>query len=94
MNFDVVFKRLKKFGDITPMIVFDEDCFIQDIGRFRNRIINLEMEKKFGNGKEYSFKPDIYGEYTHRCQEDNYCYHESWFEDDIDYTLESELFEL
>ena len=90
----IVIKRLKKMRNLIPIVVFDEDCYIQNIGRFRNRIINTTMERKFGNGKEYSFRSDCEGEYTHRCLEDNYCYHESWFECDIDYTLESELFEL
>jgi len=45
--------------------------------------INDKMLKKFGNGKMYSFcgTGSSGSSYTHKCIEDGFFYHSSWFAD-------------
>jgi hypothetical protein len=52
--------------------------------------INDEMMELFGDKQYHKFEEDRneYNEYTHRCVEDEYSYHESWFEEVIDFGIE------
>lgn len=61
----------------------------------RGWCINSNMKPKFGKPYEYTFYPYSHRNYTHRCNEDDYVYHESWFMDNqLEIKLEPELFEL
>jgi len=90
-------KKLKPLNSLNPPVVIrsdDDASCIQEIDKHYVRVINSTMRRKFGNGFEYHFityRED--GRYTHKCMQDNYCYHESWFVEDEDF-LEKELFEI
>ena len=44
--------------------------------------INEDMAYKFGDGVEYEFEESrsVYNDFTHQCMDDDWSYHESWFE--------------
>jgi hypothetical protein len=91
-----IFKRIKSIEQLKSEFDYDykDSALVLCI---EHRGINDDMICKFGDGREYEFKElelaDSVGGFTHKCVDDGWYYHKSWFEDDIDFEIE-ELFEI
>ena len=98
---DIVYKKLKKLKDLPGDWVHEREEEGYEFWKNPKNAqhINSTMAEKFGNHRKYKFmqiRSEMYtGNYTHRCDDDNYHYHSSWFMDDEpEVKLENELFEI
>jgi hypothetical protein len=87
---EIIYRKLKSIEKIKMLDYITDwwdnrsDCTIEMV--YNNKIyltINDEMISKFGDGQEYEFESYNGGiVYNYICLEDNWHYHDSWFEDE------------
>jgi len=79
-------KKIKMLDYVTDWWDNRSDYTIQMV--YNNKFyltINSKMVKKFGDGQEYEFESYSDSDsvnYNYICLEDNWHYHDSWFEDE------------
>jgi len=78
---------IEELKSLYPALELDRDmghyrATVRIDGKGKSWNINRDMKKKFGDGREYTFEVignPSYNNYTHKCKEDNFFYHSSWF---------------
>lgn len=89
----IYIKSLKPISEIIENIKNDGAIIEQYVDdhvsiKYKNMdwYINNKMLYKFGNNKKYEFtRNSLYelNSYTHECLNDNFMYHNSWFNNDF-----------
>jgi hypothetical protein len=86
---NTVFKRLKSMRQLKSEFKWEDDISGDLAILIEGRGINDEMIHKFGDGVLYEFM-ELDGDltcsgyhFTHSCVEEDWYYHQSWFEEEL-----------